>query len=209
MTSPIFARTRGNDVYRASKSKRSMTSGEKSASRSIFLHRVCWKKWLIAQCRKHLSLSLFLAVTESKTISWMASRVSSSGRVVNFVRVCIPLWSRIGSAYTIRSWFISVSTVKPSEESSEHERARAAERYTLMRRRIRACRACKKKRGFEEHVTPVRRGVQWHAWLDFAFHRLTIDRGISAGLRPTRFYRMQHRTNTLSSPISLPPAALQ
>lgn len=157
-----------------------MTREEKAASRSIFhkdLHLGCWKKWLIARCRKHLSPSISRCHWGQD--DFLNGEQSSFERPRRKFRprlhpALIPHRLRI---HTIRSWFIFVPTVKPFEESYTKERGRRNV-TPLMLRRIRACRVYKKKKGeFGEHVTPVRRSVQWHAWLDFAFHRLTIDRG--------------------------------
>jgi len=52
-------------------------------------------------------------------ISSMASRVPSSDRIVNFVRINIPLWSRTSPAYTQSRIDLSVPTVKSFEKNTK------------------------------------------------------------------------------------------
>lgn len=108
--------------------------------------------------------------------------------------------------HTIRSWFIFVPTVKPFEESYTKERGRRNV-TPLMLRRIRACRAYKKKKGVRGTCNT---GSSQRAVARLIGLRVSlVDDRSRRGLRTTRLYRLQRRTNTLSSPISLPPAALQ
>lgn len=78
-----------------------------------------------------LSLSFPLpVVTESRTISWMVSRVPTSDRVVNFVRVCILCFDPAQAPHTHNPQLIYIRSHRKTFRGELHERARPAERYT-------------------------------------------------------------------------------